>query len=78
MNPKLDLAMLLEERTKSNWERRKRRLELIPLEGVAVAIERARKGLPLTLEQYVVANLGFLPGELPSTRAGTNHIPTEQ
>lgn len=67
MNPRLELALLLEEKLKSNWERRKARMERIPLEGVATAVERARKGLPLTVEQYVVTHLGFLPGErIPS------------
>lgn len=55
--------MLLQERTESNWERRRRRLQRIPPEVVVSGLEKARKGQPLTLEEYVAANLGFLPGE---------------
>jgi hypothetical protein len=65
---RLELAMLLQERTLSNWERRKRRLERIPLSVVTEAIRKARKGEPLTLEGYIASHLGFLPGELESMR----------
>ncbi len=60
-----ELVRLLEERNLSEWERRKRRLESIPIEVVAEALTRARLGKPLTLEQYVASHLGFLPGEKP-------------
>ena len=64
MTLKLELALLLQERTLSNWERRKRRLERIPPDVAAAGMIKARKGEPLTLEEYIGANLGFLPGEL--------------
>lgn len=49
---KQELASLLEYRALSDYERRKRRLLAIPVSVVAEALERARKGLPLTTEQY--------------------------
>jgi hypothetical protein len=63
MNPnlKLELAMLLEERRLSNFERRKRRLARTPLEVVTsglLKISRER-GEPLTLEEYIGTHLGF-------------------
>lgn len=63
MTRKLELVMLLEERILSNWERRRRRLERIPPEVAAQGMIKAMKGEPLTLEEYIGANLGFLPGE---------------
>ena len=63
MTHKLELVALLQERTLSNWERRKRRLERIPLDVAATGMIKARKGEPLTEEEYIGANLGFLPGE---------------
>jgi hypothetical protein len=60
---KEELAYLLEVRTMSSFERRKRRLQSIPLDVVPEALTRARKGLPLTTEQYIASHLGFLPGE---------------
>ncbi len=65
---KLELLRLLEERTLSDWARRKRRLERIPLSSVAEALERDRKGLPLTTEQYIASHLGFLPPHSSSKR----------
>jgi hypothetical protein len=65
---KRELVKLLEYRTLSDFERRKRRLLAIPLSVVTEALERARKGLPLSTEQYIAANLGCLPphpGKLP-------------
>jgi hypothetical protein len=50
---KRELASLLEYRTLSDFQRRKRRLLAIPLSVVPEALERARKGLPLTTEQYI-------------------------
>lgn len=58
---KRELASLLEYRTLSDFQRRKRRLLAIPVSVVPEALERARKGLPLTTEQYIAANLGCLP-----------------
>jgi hypothetical protein len=63
MTRKLELVMLLQERALSSWERRKRRLERIPPTVAAAGLIKARKGEPLTFEEYVGANLGFLPGE---------------
>jgi hypothetical protein len=63
MTRKLELVMLLQERALSNWERRKRRLERIPPTVAAAGLIKARKGEPLTLEEYIRASLGFLPGE---------------
>ena len=57
------LLRLFEFRGLSPFERRKRRLQSIPLDVAAKALENARKGLPLSTEQYIAANLGFLPGE---------------
>jgi len=58
-----ELVMLLEERKLSNFERRKRRLQAIPLNVVIEAFSQAKRGLPLTTEQFAAINLGFLPGE---------------
>jgi hypothetical protein len=63
MTLRQELAALLEERTLSNWERRKRRLKLIPTEVVVSGLAKARKGEPQTLEEYIGSHLGFLPGE---------------
>jgi hypothetical protein len=63
---RVELAMLLEESTLSNWERRKRRLERIFPAVHAEALIKARKGEPLTEQEFIAANLGFLPGELPN------------
>ena len=65
---RMELVRLLEERTLSDWERRKRRLESIPIEVTAEALTRARFGKPLTREQYIASHLGFLPGEMPKRR----------
>lgn len=63
MTHKLELVMLLQERMLSNWERRQRRLERIPAAVAAAGMIKGLKGQPLTLEEYIGANLGFLPGE---------------
>jgi hypothetical protein len=60
---KEELVRLLEVRTMSSFERRKRRLQSVPLDVVPEALTRARRGLPLTTEQYIASHLGFLPGE---------------
>jgi hypothetical protein len=65
---KEELVRLLEVRTMSSFERRKRRLQSIPLDVVPEALTRARKGLPLTTEQYIASHLGFLPGEREEQR----------
>ena len=64
MDPKSELVTLLEERTRSHFERRRRRLQRIPLSVVPVALEKDRKGEPLTLQEYIASHLGFMPGEL--------------
>jgi hypothetical protein len=61
---KEELVRSLEVRTMSNFERRKRRLQSIPLDTIPEALNRARDGLPLTTDQYIAAHLGFLPGEM--------------
>ena len=58
--PSLSYA-LLEYRSLSDFEKRKQRLLAISLSVVTEALERARKRLPLSTEQYIAANLGFLP-----------------
>jgi hypothetical protein len=60
---KEELVRLLEVRSLSNFERRKRRLQSVPLDVIPEALNRARAGLPLTTEQYIASHLGFLPGE---------------
>jgi hypothetical protein len=60
---RLELARLLQERTLSNFERRKRRLRRIPMNVVYSGVAKARKGEPLTVEEYIASHLGFLPGE---------------
>lgn len=65
---KEELVRLLEVRTMSNFERRKRRLQSIPLDVLPEALNWARDGLPLTIEQYIASHLGFLPGETPKVR----------
>jgi hypothetical protein len=65
---RLELARLLQQRTLSNWERRKRRLQRIPIDVVLSGLVKARNGEPLTLEEYIASHLGFLPGELESMR----------
>lgn len=64
VKPKLELAMLLQERMLSNWERRKRRLERIPMDVVTRALNKARRGEPLTQEEFIASHLGFLSGEM--------------
>jgi len=66
---KLELAALLQERTLSNWERRKQRVKRIPLDVAAGALIKARKGEPLTEQEYIASHLGFVPGEIPEATA---------
>lgn len=60
----------------SSWERRRYRMisaqarlfgvdaEGKPLlDGIAEVIGKSRNGIPLTDDEFVVVNLGFLPGE---------------
>jgi hypothetical protein len=67
MNPnlKLELAMLLEEATLTNFERRRRRIKPIPMDVVTSGLLKLsrRKGEPLTLEEFIATHAGFLPGE---------------
>ena len=65
MDLRLELVMLLEEKTLSPFERRRRRLESIRPGVLVPALQKARTGKPLNLEEYVAVNLGFLPGECP-------------
>ncbi|NDQ55467.1 MAG: hypothetical protein GZ088_00170 [Acidipila sp.] len=59
-----ELATLLEERTLSNFERRRRRFNAASQSAsFATAITKARKKLPLTVDEYVLSHVGFLPGE---------------
>ena len=61
---KVELLELLEQRywaTSNDWKARKRRLEGIPMSTVVAALQKARKGEPLTREEYMAANLGFTP-----------------
>jgi hypothetical protein len=81
MTLKHELVRLLQEITLSNWERRKRRLEGIPPEVAAQGMIKAMKGQPLTLEEYIGANLGFLPGErerIERMRAATKRMGESQ
>ena len=61
---KIELMQLLEERALSDFERRRRRLLATPVERVGPAIRKAREETPLTREEFIVVNLGFLPEEL--------------
>lgn len=47
----------------SSFERRKRRLQIVPLEVIPEALTRARNRLPLTTELCIASHLGSLPGE---------------
>lgn len=66
---KFELVKLLEERTLSSFQRRKRRLMEIPLEGLAEAIHRNRLGLPCSRQQFIATHLGFTPEEWPKAVA---------
>lgn len=73
---RLELLALLEESVLSDWERRRKQMHAAEArlgmrEGghfngreFAGIIHRARTGKPLTHDEYIVANLGLLPGEL--------------
>ena len=63
MTLRQELVALLEERTSSNWDRRGRRLERLSPGRIYTSVSKARRGEPLTLEEYIVSHLGFLPGE---------------
>jgi hypothetical protein len=70
-----ELFELLEESARSDWKRRCRRLRAAETrlgmreggrftgKGLAEILHLARKGEPLTLDQFIVANFGFLKGE---------------
>lgn len=74
---KIELIQLLEERTLSDHERRKRRFLAAHvrlwgidekgkprLTGLTELMTKARDGRPLTRDEYVVVNFGFGPGEI--------------
>lgn len=63
-----ELLELLTVRTLPDFDRRKKRLESLGLEGVAEALNRARFGLPLTREQFILSHGGFLPEECVEAR----------
>jgi hypothetical protein len=67
---KRELMHLLEERTLSSFERRKRRLLEIPMSNIYEALSRSRAGLALTKEQFIVASMGFTPEEVRAEHAG--------
>jgi hypothetical protein len=64
MTPKEELVTLLEERTLSHFERRKRRLQRIPM---TVTVSAIRKGWErdkrVTREEWIVLHLGWVPEE---------------
>lgn len=75
---KIELIQLLEERTLSDFERRKRRMRAAEsrlwgvdgksqpiLSGLAELWAKTRKRQPLTRDEYIVVNFGLLPGEIP-------------
>ena len=74
-----ELLELLEESKLSDWERRQRRLHVATArlgmweggrfigKGLAEIVNRARTGKPLKYDEFIVANLGLLPGERRST-----------
>jgi hypothetical protein len=66
---RMELLRLFEAGKISQWELRKRRLELVPLEAIPEALERDRRGLALTDQQYCASHLGFMSGEVPVRRA---------
>jgi len=64
-----ELVTLLEERTLSHRERRKRRLQQIPGPVTMAALEKMwnhrdrQEPLPLTRDEYIVISFGWLPEE---------------
>jgi hypothetical protein len=77
---KVELIELLEHRTRNPWEIRRERLIAAEArvgfwkngvfvgEGLAELIEAARRRRPLTREQFIVANIGMLPEDVPARR----------
>ena len=65
---KEELMQLLSLRTLPSFDLRLKRMESLPLEDSTEALDRARYGLPLTREQFMLANGGFLPEEMPEAR----------
>jgi hypothetical protein len=77
-----ELILLLEERNKSDWERRKQRLlaaevrlfgvdektGLPLLDGLADLLQRSRRGDPLTRDECIVVALGCLPEDFTPER----------
>jgi hypothetical protein len=64
MTPKEVLVMLLEERTLSHFERRKRRLERIPWPVRSSALRKGwARDKHVTREEWIVLHLGWVPEE---------------
>ena len=67
---KKKLLGLMEERKLGNWERRRRRLLQAEAnlrqdgKDFSDAIEKARNGNALSVDEFIVVHLGFLPGEI--------------
>ena len=71
-----ELLELFAESELSDWERRRRRMRAAETrlgmreggrfngKGLVEIIARARTGKPLTSDQFIVANCGFLPGDV--------------
>jgi hypothetical protein len=62
--PRSELVMLLEERTLSHGERRKRRLQRIPWPVRMSALEKGwKRDKRLTREEWIVLHWGWVPEE---------------
>ncbi len=79
-----ELADLLAARSESFFELRRKRLHAAyarrfgvdsngrpTFNGLGQIIEKARLGQPLTRDEYIIASMGFLPGERKDYEAGT-------
>jgi len=60
-----ELVMLLEERTLPPLREAPATVQTIRPDVRVPALQKARTGKPLSLEEYAAVNLGFLPGECP-------------
>ena len=64
MTPREELVTLLEERTLSHFERRKRRLQRIPWPVTLSAIRKGWAGdKRVTREEWIVLHAGWIPEE---------------
>jgi hypothetical protein len=64
MTPREELVTLLEERTLSHFERRKRRLQRIPWPVRVSALRKGReRDQRVTREEWIVLHLGWVPEE---------------